>query len=333
MPKIELAIDLGSNFITIFQRGIGLVLREPNLAVASFIGGKPEIREAGFRARSMLSQSLGGARVVAPVKEGAVTDIETCSLLISHFLKKLVPDSLFKPSIHALVLISSSLVNSDRKNIEKAFLKAGVKELLLVESPLALLSYTGSIGGLFVDIGAGKTEIAAVTNHGIASGCTVNIAGDAINCAIVDKITELYDVKIGDYTAEKLKLESLSLFDNDANISLVTGRSLIDGAPKNAKVKAKDMFEAVHPLIDDLTEVIKSVLSSAPPELSAEVLRKGIFVSGGSSQIPGLKEYIAKKLALDVIPLEDVENAVAIGGGYFFSDKIFLSDLLGIRID
>jgi rod shape-determining protein MreB len=333
MALIELAIDLGSNFITIYQRGIGLVMREPSLALARFVNGKPEIRDAGYRARNLLSQSLGGARVISPVKEGAVADIEMCAMLISCFLKKIVPQKLIKPAVSAIVLISSSLVNSERKAVEKVMEKAGVSDILLVESPLALLSYTGSIGGLFVDIGAGKTEIAAVTNHGIASGCTVNIAGNAFNNAIIDFIADNYEVKIGEYTAEKLKLDALSMFENDANMTVVTGRALYDGSPKNARVKASDMYKAVAPLVDDLSEVIKSVLSSAPPELSAEILRKGVFMCGGSSQIPGIKEYIAKKLALPVIPLEDVENAVAIGGGYFFGEKTYLSDLLGIRID
>ncbi len=333
MSKIQLAIDIGSGFTTIYQRGVGLVLREPSLAIASFNRGRGELKEAGYRAKSMLSQSLGGARVIAPIKEGCVADAEMAASLFSYFLKKIIPDSFIKPSISVIALISSALINSERKSVERALLKAGVKELLLVESPLALLSYTGSIGGLFVDIGAGKTEIAAVTNQGIASGGTINIAGAAFNNAIIDCIAELYAVKIGDYTAEKLKIDSLSLYENDANISHITGRSLLDGAPKNIAVKANDLFKAVAPLVDELIEVVKHILASTPPELSAEVLRKGVFLCGGSSQIPGIKEYISKRLTLPIIPLDDTENAVAIGGGYFFSDKAFLSDLLGVRVD
>lgn len=333
MPKIELAIDFGSSFITIYQRGVGLVLHEPALAITAKVNERYEIREAGYRATSMLSQSLGGARVVSPIKEGSVVDIEMCVMLMSYFLKKIVPSSIIKPNISAIVLISSALINSDRKAIEKVMLKCGVKELLLVESPLALMSYTGSIGGLFVDIGSGKTEIATVTNHGIISGCAVNIAGDAFNNAIVDYIADHYDVKIGDYTVEKLKIDALSLFENDTNVSYVAGRALYDGSPKNAKVKASELYSAVAPLVDDLVDVIRSVLGTTSPELSGEILRKGIFIAGGSSQIPGIKEYIARKLVLPVTPLEDVENAVAIGGAQFFSDKQYLSDLLGIRVD
>lgn len=333
MRKIELAIDLGSSFVTIYQRGVGLVLHEPALAITANVNGKYELREVGYRAQSMLSQSLGGARVVSPIKEGSVVDTEMCILLMSHFLKKIIPDSFIKPNLSVIVLISSALINSDRKAVEKVMLKCGVNELLLVESPLALMSYTGSIGGLFVDIGSGKTEIAAVTNHGIISGCAVNIAGDAFNNAMIDYIADHYDVKIGDYTAEKLKHDALSLFENDTNVSYIAGRALYDGSPKNAKIKASELYNAVAPLVDDLVEVIRSILGTTSPELSGEILRKGIFVSGGSSQVPGIKEYIARKLALPVTPLEDVENAVAIGGAQFFSDKQYLSDLLGIRVD
>ena len=332
MANIQLSVDLGSKFITICQKGVGLVLREPCIAIAQKTKDRLEIREAGFRAESIISTSLGGAKVVAPVHEGFIVDEETFTLLLKHFLKKILPSTFIPPRVKAIVSITCAMTNSDRRAVEKCFVGAGIKEVILVESPLSLLAYTGSIGGMFVDIGAGKTEIASVTNRGIATGVAVNIAGDAFNNGIIDSLQKHYGVKIGEYTVEKMKKNVLSFYINDEGTYTVSG-SGNDGGPRNLSVSAEDMRDAVLPLVDDVIEVIMSVLGQTPPELSAEILRKGIFISGGSTHIPGLVDYIEQALELPVTVVADVENAVALGGVKFFDDMHYLGNLLGIRLD
>ncbi len=332
MANIQLSVDLGSKFITICQKGIGLVLREPCIAIAQKIKDRFEIREAGFRAESIISNSLGGAKVVSPIHEGFIVDEEMFTLLLKYFLKKILPSSLFPPRVKAIVSITCAMTNSDRRAVEKCFVAAGVKEVVLVESPLSLLSFTGSIGGMFVDIGAGKTEIASVTNRGIACGVAVNIAGDAFNNAIIDNLQKHYGVKIGEYTVEKMKKNALSFYINDEGSYAVSG-SGSDGAPRALSVSAEDMRDAVLPLVDDIIEVIMSILGQTPPELSAEILRKGIFISGGSTHVPGVVDYIEQALELPVTVVADVENAVALGGVKFFDDMHYLGNLLGIKLD
>lgn len=332
MTTIELSIDFGSKYITIFQKGIGPVLREPSIAVIRKYRDKFEIREAGYRAESVVSGSLGAVKLIAPINEGIVVDEDMCAMLLRWFLKKIVPSGIFSPRIRAIVSISCALTNSDRRAAEKCCLKAGIKEVTLVESPLSLLSYTGSIGGLFVDIGGGKTEICAVTNRGIAAGCAVNIAGDAFNGAIIDSVYMSYGVKLGEYTVENLKRSALSFYVNDEGSYAVSGAGA-DGRPKSFCVNAALLRAAVLPLVDDIIEVIMSVLNQSPPELAAEILRKGIFMTGGSTHIPGLTEYVEQALELPVTLLHDVENGVAIGGGKFFDNKAQLSDLLGVKLD
>ncbi|MBO4555101.1 MAG: rod shape-determining protein [Clostridia bacterium] len=331
MASIEISVDLGSKFITIYQKGIGLVLREPAIAIATKNRNKFEIREAGYRAESIMNGSLGGAKIISPIKEGVIVDEEMATMLLQNFLARIMPESLIKPRVKAIVSICSSSLNSDRRVVEKCCLKAGMSEVTLVESPLSLLAYTGSIGGLFVDIGGGKTEIAAVTNHGIATGCSVNIAGDAFNNAIIDDFYLNYGIKIGDFTMEKLKKSALSFYLNDEGSYAVSGGGK-DGAPRSLFVTAEAMRNAVIPLVDDLIEVIMSVLHQTPPELSAEILRKGIFITGGSLHIPGIVDYIEQALELPVTPLEDIENAVAIGGAKFFDNRDLLSDMLGVKL-
>ena len=239
-------------------------------------------------------------------------------------------------------LIADGYLNGDDSNafrffesesrVEKCFVSAGVKEVILVESPLSMLAYTGSIGGMFVDMGAGKTEIASVTNRGIASAVAVNIAGNAFNNAIIDSLQKHYGVKIGDYTVEKMKKNALSFYLNDEGRYIVTGVGS-DGVPANLSVSAEDMRDAVLPLVDDIIEVIMSVLQETPPELGAEILRKGIFMSGGSTFIPGIVDYMEQALELPITVVSDVENAVALGGVKFFDDMHYLGNLLGIKLD
>jgi len=331
MATIELSIDLGSKFTTIYQKGLGPVLREPSLAIAIQGRNRYEIRDAGYKAQSIMTGSLGGAKVISPIKDGFVVDEEMAAMMLKYFLRKIVPASVFAPRIKAIVSINSASSNSDRRAVEKCCLKAGIKEVTLVEAPLSLLAYTGSIGGLFVDIGGGKTEIAAVTNRGIATGCSVNIAGDAFNNAIIDKLYNSFGVKVGEFTIENLKKSALSFYDNDEGSYAVSGGGR-DGNPRSLYVSAEDMRDAVLPLADDIIEVIMSVLNQTPPELSAEILRKGIFITGGCMHIPGFREYIEQALELPVTQLKDGDNAIAIGGAKFFDNKQLLSDMLGIRL-
>ena len=332
MANIQLSVDLGSKFITICQKGVGLVLREPCIAIAQKTKDRYELREVGFRAESIISTALGGAKVVCPVQEGFIVDEEMFTLLLKAFLEKILPTTFIKPRVKAIVNITCAMTNSDRRAVEKCFVSAGVKEVILVESPLSMLAYTGSIGGMFVDIGAGKTEIASVTNRGIASGVAVNIAGNAFNNAIVDSLQKHYGIKIGDYTVEKMKKNALSFYLNDEGRYIVTGVGS-DGVPANLSVSAEDMRDAVLPLVDDIIEVIMSVLQETPPELGAEILRKGIFMSGGSTFIPGIVDYMEQALELPITVVADVENAVALGGVKFFDDMHYLGNLLGIKLD
>lgn len=330
MASIELSIDLGSKFITIFRRGMGVLLREPAVATVEKVHGRPEIREAGFRAQRIVS-AMGMPKLVAPIKEGVVVDVNMAAKLLANFLERIIPKKLFMPTIKAYVSICCSSTGSERQAVEKCCLKAGIKEVTLVEAPLSLLAYTGSIGGLFIDIGGGRTEVASVTNHGIATGCSVNIAGDAFNNAIIEDLNNRYGVRLGEYTVENLKKTGLSFYLNDNSTYAVSGGSK-DGSPRSLYVNAAELREAVLPLVSNIAEVIESVLKQTPPELLAEIMRKGVFVSGGSMHIPGFAEYLEQCLELPVTVLNDPDTAVAIGGGAFFENKNLLSDMLGIKL-
>jgi rod shape-determining protein MreB len=332
MAKIELAVDFGSAYITIFMKNVGLVLREPMLAAVIRNKGKIDILESGSKAKTLLSRSLGGAHLVYPVKEGMAVDIDVSAALVKTYIARVTQD-IIHPRVSVLAFVSAGLTAEEREDIERVFKRAGIKEIMLVESPLALVAYTDSVGGVFVDIGAGTTEVAAATKRGIAYACSVNIAGNAFNNAIIDAVAEKYRMKIGDYSAEKIKISSASFFSNDFAEIEVGGRDLVSGAPKSMQLTAADIRAALKPPVEYIVEVIKNVFKSSPPELVEEICRKGVFLSGGSSRIPGFNEFIADRLDMPVTKLEDVENAVALGGGRLLSDKILLGNLLGCKLN
>ncbi len=332
MSIIELAIDFGSSNITVFKRGEGIVLKEASVAIIGNHKKKREIIEAGNAARNFITAAMGTAREVYPIREGVVTGVEDASLMMAEFIKRLLPDTLFKPSVRALVMISSGLTVVERRDIETVMLNAGVKDVVLVESPLALLTYTNSVGGLFVDIGGGTAEVAAVSRSGIANACSVNIGGTLLNSKIVDYFVDHYGLKIGDYTAEKLKIDIGSMYDNDLSATEISGRDVLDSTPRNMEASAKDVRLALSKSFDTLVEVIENVINMTPPELAGEIGRKGIFISGGTSDFPGLIEYLGVRLGLPVTQLRDFEDAVAIGGGMLLEDNQSLNTLLNMKI-
>lgn len=331
MAKYEIAVDLGSSNITVFQKGAGLVLREPAVVAGVRQKNKFDATAIGLSAKNLLTRELGDSRIVFPIKEGVVADVEVAAILIKNLLSKIIKENALTRTVRAVVLVSSALTEMERSDVEKTFNRAGVKDVTL-ESPLSLIAHSDDIGALFVDIGGGKTEIASVTRHGIASAYAVNIAGNAFNKAIISLAESKYCVKIGEYTAERLKIGHASFYNNDKGEAEITGRSLLDGSPKTVTMLSSDIRQALNPAVDYLVEVVEAVLSATPPELTAEIGRKGIYLSGASCVIPGLKEYFSARLnGLPVSLVDEPENAVAIGGGKLLSDRALLASLLGVK--
>lgn len=333
MALMELAVDFGSSYITIYKRGEGIVLKEASVVVVSTYKKKREVVESGNAAKNYVRTTMGNAREIYPVREGVVVSVEDASLMMSEFIKRLLPEKIFKPQIRAVVMISSGLTVVERRDVETVMLNAGVKDVVLVESPLALLAYTNSVGGLFLDIGGGTAEVASVTKNGISAACSVNIAGAMLNSKIIDYFVENYGLKIGDYTAEKLKLDVGSMYDNDLSATEISGRDVLDGTPRSMEASAKDVRRAISKSIDALIEVVENVLNITPPELAGEIGKKGIFISGGTSELPGLIEYLGVRLYLPITQLKDYDNAAALGGGVLLEDGKALSQMLNMKVD
>lgn len=330
MSKIELAIDIGSSHITIYQRGKGVVIKEPNIAIVSN-NGKIEILEIGAKALSLLGRADRKLKPIYPVSEGVITQQEVFSSMIKILLSRLSTGKIFKPYITATALISQCLNDVERKNVEKALYDAGVKEVTLAESPLALFMDNKMRDGLYVNIGADLTEVSIVTANGIASGYTVNIGGNTFNDLICDRITNNYGVKIGKFTAEKLKKTIGSMYENDVNADEIRGLNIIDGEMVLIDVNAADVYLSIKSAVDSIAEVIGTLLNICPKELANKIVGDGIYLSGGSTLLPGLEEYLTAKTKINIVTMENITNAVAMGGGKLLENKTALSNLSRLK--
>ena len=327
MSKLELAIDVGSANLTIYQRGKGVVIREPNIAIVNN-NAKIEVIEMGEKAMSMLGRAERKLKPIYPVSEGAVIYPEVFTTMIKRCIAKLSPSKIFKPSVTAIVLVSQCLNEIERKNIETVMFDAGIKEVTLVDAPLANYAYNELKDGLYLDIGADLTDVSIVTGTGIMSGYTINIGGNTFNNLICDRITNKYGVKVGKYTTEKVKKTIGSMYDNDVNVDEVMGFNIIDGEKMLIDVSANDVAKSVKEPVNNIIDIINTLLNMCPKELANDIVRQGIFVSGGSVLLPGFEEYILEKTKINVIPAKDLTTANCLGGGRLLENQDLLNKLL-----
>jgi len=328
--KLELAIDVGSSHVTIYQKGKGVVLREPNVAIVNN-SGEVEVIEVGQKAINMLGRADRRVKAVYPVSDGVIVHQEVFSKMLQAFMQRLHNARFVKPTISALVLISQCLNDVERKNMEKAIYEAGVRDVTLIESPLALYVQNGARDGLYVNIGADLTEVSIVTSGGIMSGYTLNVGGNTFNNLISDRITEKYGVKIGKYTAEKIKKTIGSMYENDMNVDEVVGVNIVDGENVLVDVNAGDVLESVINSVDAIIEVINTTLNLCPKEIAGKVFNEGVYLAGGTTLLPGLEEYILEKTKINVVTLENATSAVSLGGGKMLEDARILSGLLRLK--
>ena len=325
---VKIAIDFGSEFITIYHRGEGVILKEPSLVIISGSRKKTELVATGTRAVKMLGRLDAGMNAVYPIRGGAVANVEACTLMLKDYVDKVAGAAMIKRRVEAVTLVSCGLTSAERSDIEGVVTKAGVSETVLAETPIAVFQLGKKDRALVMIIGSDLTELAIVTDDGVITGCSLDIAGSAFNKAISDYIALKYRVQIGAYAAEKVKLASGSMFENDMSVYTINGKDLIENAPRSIEITASDVRKAITPLLDKLLEVIDTVMCACPDNIIEEVYENGIFLAGGSASIPGLSEYISVNCRMKVSVLPDPINAVAQGGGELINEPETLNRLM-----
>lgn len=330
MKMAELVIDIGTKFITISQKGKGIVLKEPCVALVEGRRGKLVLVDCGRGA-------IGGKvsenqQIVFPVKGGIILHENAFVLMMRNFINRLVaPRPILRQPVKAIACVSCGLTNTEKEQIEKCLIKAGVREVIILESPIAVAASVDDASTQFVvDMGASKSEVAIVSPSGIISGCSVNIGGDTFNQAIVDYITDTKRCRMPIAYAEKAKKQVGSLYENDLTCINMDLQEIGTNRIFEYKITAKDIKNAIEGQVAKLVEVIYNLSFQIPDNCAQEVYLNGITLSGGCAVFPGLSEYIAMAMEMKVNVSNDPSNDIVKGAMTFLEHREKLSRVLNV---
>ncbi len=328
MASEKLVIDFGNAQTKIYKLGAGLVLSEPTIATVSTTDNK--VKAVGNEAKKLLGKTASDTKIVYPIFEGEVVSDKVAVAVLNDFIKKTESKSLL--GVNAVMSVPCGVTSKTLKQLENVASSVGVTKVHFVEAPIlsALgqnLTLTDFSPYFIIDMGAGTTNVAAVSLEGVIAGISVNIGGNGIDTAIIDFIAENYGLQIGVGSAEKLKIQIGSLIEHDTLSTVVNGRDVLTGKPRAISVKASDIREVILGYYDKVAEVALKVLAKLPPEVSAEIRHAGLYVSGGPASVFGLEDYYAKKFGMQISIAENPQTVVAFGGGQLQSNPVALKKL------
>lgn len=330
MRNNAIAIDLGSVNTVIYQLGSGVVLSEPSV-VALSVNGKSSIRAVGSEAKKLIGKTAETTKIVFPIVEGEIADIKNATAMTENFLNKITLRKLsLRPK--ALVSVPCGIENDEIKKYAKVLSGAGVYNADFVESPILTALGLGipvseSTPCFIIDVGGGTTNIAAVSLDGVIAGVNVNMGGRNVDAMIINRIADLFGLRIGMLTAEKIKTQIASLIEGDATRTVINGRDIESGKPRSVSVSASDVLLPVAAFFDKIFEIASMVMAKLPAEVSAEIRRSGVYFSGGVSRLPGLDGYFREHMAIRANVFEDPEMTAAIGGGILLGNEKLLKKL------
>ena len=334
MAAMEIALDIGTSYTSIFLSGQGIVLREPTIVAFQGDAKQRRVRAVGNAALEMLGKTPDKTTVVTPVIDGVIADIEACSIMLKEFIRKLLPESyLFFPRIKAILGVPTGLSFEERRAYEDVCAAARIAEVTMLENIMLAgvgidLPVASSGGGLIVAIGGGVTEIAALSLGGVITGCGVTIGGNMMDKALIDFLSGKFNLKVGLNAVRKMKHDIGSLSASDNSQYDVEGVDIRTKVPASVTVFATDIRDALLPYYNKICDAIESVINTCKPEIAADIYRTGIYVVGGGSLIFGLEELMRERLGLHVYIPADPQYAAILGGGKLLSDTALLGDIL-----
>ncbi|HDL74858.1 MAG TPA: rod shape-determining protein [bacterium] len=314
----KIGIDLGTANSLVFIPKKGVVLEEPSVVAVSLAENK--ILAVGQEAKEMIGRTPDTIRVYRPLKDGVIADFRVTQAMLRYFIEKVTPRFQFlKPEL----IISSSvgITSTEKRAVIEAALKAGAKEAYVTKEPILAAIGAGipintCSGHLIIDIGGGTTEVAVISLGGIVTATSVRVAGDKMNIAISDFIKRKYNLAIGVQTAEEIKIKiGTALPEKEERYLEIRGRDLVLGLPRNIKVSSNEVSEAISDVLAEIIQAIKRVLRDTPPELSADIMDKGMVLSGGGALLKNLDELIAKKTGVPCFVADEPLLCVAKGTG------------------
>ncbi len=326
MSEIMLAVDFGGSFTSIYRKDCGLVLKEPTLIGAIMTENGYEVKVMGAKAREIQGKTDDRTVVFSPISEGVIKSPDYAIILLKYFIDKVVPKKSIFTKLKCLVPYPTGLSDKEKEDYKTVFTSVGINEVVFV--PRILCSCYGGGVNIFansaqmvVDIGGVSTDIGVINLGSLIDGATLCVGGKAIDAQIVRTVSSKYGVEIGLSSAQKLKEEIGSLYSNDTANMEVMGVGINNKVPTSVVVYATDVKMSVLPLLSEIARVIETTLNILPPEISADVAKNGILVTGGFATIAGLERYLRNTLKLPVFVAEDAPNACILGAGKLLANS------------
>ena len=319
----DLAIDLGTANTLVYAKNKGIVVREPSIVAVNKINNNVEA--VGKEAKEMLGRTPGNIVAIRPMKDGVIADFEVTEKMIKYFIEKAHGRRfLVKPRI--VISVPSEITQVEKRAVKDSALRAGATEVYLIEQAMAAaigagLPITDPTGNMIVDIGGGTTDVAVISLAGIVYSLSVRVAGNEMDDAIIQYIKRKYNLLIGERTAEQIKMEIGSAFPLDEEMTMeIKGRDLVEGVPKTLVVSDEEIREALSETVATIVEAVRVALERTPPELSADIMDKGIIIAGGGSMLKNLDKRLREETGLPVTLAEDPLACVALGTGQMLTD-------------
>lgn len=314
----DIGIDLGTANTLVCVKTKGIIMREPSVVAVDV--NNYEVRAVGREAREMIGRTPGSIVAVRPLKNGVIADYDVTAAMLKRFFKDAMHGSLGSRA-RVVICIPAGVTEVESRAVNDAARQAGAKVVDLIEESMAAALGAGlpvfeSVGSMVVDIGGGTSEVAVISLGDIVTANTIKTAGDDMDEAIISYIRKQHNLLIGERTAEDVKLSigSACEFDGDESSSMeIKGRNLIDGLPKNISITAKEVRAALSEPLNRIVEAIKQTLESTPPELAADIIDKGITLTGGGALLPGIDLLISRETAIPVNIANEPLDCVAKG--------------------
>ncbi|TET69045.1 MAG: rod shape-determining protein [Candidatus Aminicenantes bacterium] len=320
----DIAIDLGTANTLVFLKGKGIIVQEPSIVVVNRQNGRVEA--VGKRAKEMLGKTPSGVLIIKPMRDGVIADFEVAEKMLDYFIKKATDNRGFLLRPRIVIGIPTGITQVERRAVKDVALRAKASEVYLVQQPMSAsvgadLPISEPTGNMIVDVGGGTTDIAVISLHGIVFNHAIRIAGNEMDEAIIQYIKKKYNLLIGEKSAEQVKIQIGSAYPLDEPMTMeIKGRDLREGIPKTCVVDDQEIRESLEGVVSAIINAVRIALEKTPPELSADIIDRGIVLTGGGALLKNLDKRLREETQLPVFITEDPLTTVVLGAGKMLDD-------------
>src|SRR3954463_7393690 len=327
----DMAVDLGTANTLVYVRGRGIVLNEPSVVAINTLNGA--ILAVGAEAKRMIGRTPSHIRAVRPLKDGVIADFDVTEKMLRYFIQKVHRRRMFaKPRV--VVCVPSGITGVEQRAVEEATISAGARRAVIIEEPMAAAIGAGlpihePTGNMIVDIGGGTTEGAVISLGGVVTSTSLRIGGDELDESIIQFVKKEYSLLLGERTSEAIKVAVGSVFPMpDELIAEIKGRDLVSGLPKTIHISAEEVRKAIEEPVSSILDAIKNTLDRTPPELAADIMEKGIVLTGGGALLHGLDHRLHSETGMPIVVAPNPLYSVVIGSGQCLEEFDALKQVL-----